>query len=380
MANADGPLAPKDQVVPRRVGHLDDVPVGYADLLADIKQKIRTAQVRAARAANTELLQLYWSVGHDILVRQEEEGWGAKVIARLSEDLRHEFPNQSGWSVTNLKYMRMMAQAWLSLDSIGQHCADQLPWGHVMVVLARLKTQEDRDWYAERAVAEGWKRNVLEHFIKVRLKDQLGAAPTNFATALDSPDSELAQQLVKDPYVFEHLAYVERVDERSVEQALMDRLQDTLTEFGRGMAFVGRQVRFAVTDRKGRTDELVPDLLLYHIPQSRYVVVELKVDDFTPGYLGQLAAYVGVVDAELRDPNRQAPTIGVLLCTGKNEAIVRYTLANMSAALGVADYEGLPADARAVLPSTQELEAVVADELARHRELLDSDGDASCCD
>jgi len=153
----------------------------------------------------------------------------------------------------------------------------------------------------------------------------------------------------------------------------MDRLQDTLTEFGRGMAFVGRQVRFAVTDRKGRTDELVLDLLLYHIPQSRYVVVELKVGDCTPGCLGQLAAYVGVVDAELRDPDRQAPTIGVVLCTGKNEAIVRYTLANMSAVLGVADYEGLPADARAALPPAQELESVVADELARHRELLDSD-------
>ncbi|MCL2490636.1 MAG: PDDEXK nuclease domain-containing protein, partial [Propionibacteriaceae bacterium] len=235
-------------------------------------------------------------------------------------------------------------------------------------------TREERDWYAARALDEGWKRSVLEHFIKVRLKDQLGAAPTNFSTALDSPDSELAQQLLKDPYVFEHLAYVERVDERSVEQALMDRLQDTLTEFGRGMAFVGRQVRFAVTDRKGRTDELVLDLLLYHIPQSRYVVVELKVGDFTPGYVGQLAAYVGVVDAELRDPIRQAPTIGVVLCTGKNEAIVRYTLANMSVALGVADYEGLPADARAALPPAQELEAVVADELARHPEARNSGG------
>jgi len=355
---------------------LDDVPVGYVELLADIKQRIRSAQVRAARAANTELLRLYWSVGYDILTRQEHEGWGAGVVRRLSTDLSREFPGQSGWSRSNLLYMRRVAQVWATEEEFVQHGAGQLPWGHIMVLLDRLKTREDRDWYAARALDEGWKRSVLEHFIKVRLKDQLGAAPTNFATALDSPDSELAQQLVKDPYVFEHLAYLERVDERGVEQALMDRLQDTLTEFGRGMAFVGRQVRFAVTDRKGRTDELVPDLLLYHIPQSRYVVVELKVDDFTPGYLGQLAAYVGVVDAELRDPNRQAPTIGVLLCTGKNEAVVRYTLANMSAALGVADYEGLPADARGAVPPAQELEAVVADELARHRDLYDADAEA----
>jgi len=298
-------------------------PQGYAELLADIKQRIRTAQVRAVRAANAELLRLYWSVGHDILIRQEQEGWGAGVVDQLSMDLRREFPGQSGWSRTNLLYMRRVAQVWPVEDEFVLRAVGQLPWGHIETLLDRLVTREERDWYAARALAEGWKRSVLEHFIKVRLKDQLGAAPTNFATTLDSPDSELAQQLVKDPYVFEHLAYVERVDERSVEQALMDRLQDTLTEFGRGMAFVGRQVRFAVTDRKGRTDELVLDLLLYHIPQSRYVVVELKVGDFQPGYLGQLAAYVGVVDAELRESNRQAPTIGVLLCTGKNEAIVR---------------------------------------------------------
>jgi len=377
MVDGDGSLRLKGQVVQRHIGQLDDVPVGYAELLADIKRRIRSAQVRAARAANTELLRLYWSVGHDILTRQDQEGWGAGVVERLSADLQREFPGQSGWSPTNLRYMRRVAQVWPTEEAFLQHGAGEMPWGHIMVLLDRLKTREDRDWYAARALDEGWKRSVLEHFIKVRLKDQLGAAPTNFATALDSPDSELAQQLVKDPYVFEHLAYVERVDERSVEQALMDRLQDTLTEFGRGMAFVGRQVRFTVTDQRGRTDELVRDLLLYHIPQSRYVVVELKIDDFSPGHLGQLAAYVGVVDAELRDPNRQAPTIGVLLCTGKNEAIVRYTLANMSAALGVADYEGLPVDVRAALPPAQELEAVVADELARHRELLDADSDAT---
>jgi hypothetical protein len=164
--------------------------------------------------------------------------------------------------------------------------------------------------------------------------------------------------------VFEHLAFVERVTERAVEQALMDRLQETLTEFGRGMAFVGKQVRFAVTDEKGRTDELVLDLLLFNIPQSRYVVVELKVEDFRPAFAGQLSAYVGLVDDRLRDPAKHGPTIGILLCTGKNEAVVRFTLANMTTALGVADYEGLPADAKAALPTVEELEAVIADEKA----------------
>ncbi|MDR1387395.1 MAG: DUF1016 domain-containing protein [Propionibacteriaceae bacterium] len=206
---------------------------------------------------------------------------------------------------------------------------------------------------------------MLEHFIKVDLKAHIAAAPTNFEAVLAPPDSELAQQLVKDPYVFEHLALVGRVTERDVEQALMDRLQDTLLEFGRGMAFVGRQVRFEVPDGKSRTDELVLDLLLFHIPQARYVVVELKTGAFQPAFLGQLSAYVGVVEDKLRDKAKHAPTIGMLLCTGKNDAIVHYTLANMTAALSVADYEGLPDDARAALPSADELRAVVAEEVGK---------------
>jgi predicted nuclease of restriction endonuclease-like (RecB) superfamily len=338
----------------------EPVPDGYAELLADIKQRIRATGVRAARAANEQVLRLYWSVGHDILTRQHQEGWGSKVVLRMSRDLAEAFPQQSGWSRTNLLYMRRVAEVWPTEDDFVHHVGGRLPWRHVTVLLDRLDTREERDWYGERAAAEGWKRSVLEHFIKVGLKSQIGAAPTNFAAVLDSPDSELAQQLVKDPYVFEHLAYVDQIDERHVEQALMDRIQDTLMEFGRGMAFVGRQVRFEVTDEKGDTDELVIDLLLFNIQQSRYVVVELKVGKFQAAFAGQLSAYVGLVDAQVRDPAKHAPTIGVLLCTGKNEAVVRFTLANMTTALGVADYEGLPADVKAAVPSPSQLRAVVA--------------------
>jgi predicted nuclease of restriction endonuclease-like (RecB) superfamily len=272
------------------------------------------------------------------------------------------FPGQRGWSPANLWNMRRVAQMWQTEDEFLQHSVGELPWGHIVVLLNRLSSRDDTNWYAERAATEGWKRSVLEHFIKVGLKEQLGSAPTNFAATLAPSDSELAQQLVKDPYVFEHLAYVERIEERSVEQALVDRLQDTLTEFGRGMAFVGRQLRFEVRDEKGDVEELAIDLLLFNIPQSRYVVVELKVGKFRPAYLGQLGAYVGMVDAQVRDATKHAPTIGILLCTGKNEAVVRFTLAHMSTALGVADYEGLPADARAAVPSVEELRAVIANQ------------------
>ncbi|MDR1448625.1 MAG: PDDEXK nuclease domain-containing protein [Propionibacteriaceae bacterium] len=342
-------------------------PEGYAEWFEALKRRVRSARFRAARTANAEVLRLYWSTGRDILVRQRDDGWGARVIDRIARDMRREFSDQRGWSKTNLYAMRKAAEAWPTEEEFVHHTGGQLLWRHVVVLLDRLNTREDRDWYAARALAEGWRRGLLEHFIKADLKRQIGSAPTNFAAVLEDPDSELAQQLTKDPYVFEHLAFVERVTERDVERALMDRLQDTLLEFGRGMAFVGKQVRFAVTDENGRTDELVLDLLLFSTSQSRYVVVELKVDDFQPAFLGQVAAYVGAVDYYLRDPEKHAPTIGILLCTGKNEAVVRFTLANVSAALGVAGYEGLPEDVKATLPSAAELRAVVDEELAGRR-------------
>jgi len=256
--------------------------------------------------------------------------------------------------------MNKTAEVWPTEEDFVHHVGERLPWRHITVLLDRLATRDDRNWYAAKAVTEGWSRNVLEHFIKVDLRHQVGSAPTNFAAALDAPDSELAQDLVKDPYVFEHLAYVDRVEERTVEQALMDRLQDTLMEFGRGMAFVGRQVRLPVADEKGDTDEVVLDLLLFNIPQRRYVVVELKTGRFRAEHLGQLSTYVAVVDGELRDDTHQAPTIGLLLCTGRNEAIVRYALAGSGVPVGVADYHGLPSDAQAVLPSAEELQRAIA--------------------
>jgi len=334
-------------------------PEGYGDLLADLKARVRATQVRAARAANTEVLRLYWSIGRDVLDRQRVAGWGGKVVARLAADLAREFPEQRGWSRTSLLYMRKAAEVWQNETEFVQQAVGRLPWGHVTVLLDRLATREERDWYAAQAVENGWTRNVLEHHIKADLRSRLGAAPTNFAAALDAPDSELAQQLVKDPYVFEHLGLTARMAERDVERALMDRLQDTLLELGRGMAFVGRQVRLTVRDDDGAVDEFVVDLLLFHVEQLRYVVVELKVGRFEPAHVGQLGTYVAIVDGQLRRPGIHAPTIGILLCTGKNGATVRYSLASSSAPVAVADYAGLPRDAREALPSADELRAVI---------------------
>jgi len=332
----------------------DVVPAGYGELLEQLKARVRSSQVRAARAANSEVLALYWSVGRDILDRQDRLGWGGKVIDRLAGDLRAAFPDQRGWSRRNLQYMRAFAAAWPDRADFVHQAGAQLPWRHVTTLLDRLDTRQDRDWYAAEAAGQGWSRAVLEYQIGTGLLGRVGAAPSNFAEQLPPADSDLAQQLVRDPYVFDHLSLTGPVVERDLEQALMDRLQATLMEFGRGMAFVGRQVRF---DLDG--DELVVDLLLFHVEQLRYIVVELKVNRLTGGDVGQLGTYVAMVDDRLRRPGVHAPTLGLLLVAGRNEQLVRYALAASSAPVAVADWSSLPADARAVLPPVDRIAAAL---------------------
>lgn len=333
-------------------------PEGYDELLARLKERVRTSQVRAARAANTELLALYWSIGRDILQRQQDAGWGAKVVERLAADLRAEFPDQRGWSRRNLQYMRAFAAAWPDGDFVHQAGA-QLPWRHVTVLLDRLDDPAIREWYADAAVEHGWSRNVLEHQITSQLHARAGAAASNFPARLPASDSELAQQLTRDPYVFDHLSLSARVSERDLEQALMDRLQGTLAAFGHGMAFVGRQVRFDVGN-----EVLVVDLLLFHVTQLRYVVVELKIGRFSPAYVGQLGTYVAVIDDRVRNHDVHAPTVGLLLCTGRDEQVVRYALASASAPLAVATYETLTPEQRRELPDLDSLQQALSDAIA----------------
>ena len=340
-------------------------PTGYREFIADLKQRVRTTQFRAMRAANTEVMRLYWSVGRDILDRQKNEGWGAKVVDQISADLRREFPDQRGWSRTSLKYMRMFAEGWPDLNTIGQQPVDQLPWGHVTILLAKLRTRPERDWYAARAVEGGWSRASLEFEIKMDPKRRLGSAPSNFSTTLETIDSDLAQQVVKDSYVFEHLDPGKQIAERDREQALMDRIQNTLLELGRDMAFVGRQYRIEVGG-----DEFFVDLLFFHVTQLRYVVVELKVGKFQPAHVGQIGTYVAMVDGEVRDPNVHAKTVGILLCTERNGATLDYALASTASPIAVALYEGLTPQQRAGLPDPEELEAVIGEEIGAHEPLV----------
>ena len=323
------------------------LPPDYPALLANLKAQVRAAQHRAHRVVNTEMLTLYWQIGDAIHTRQETAGWGAQVIDRLAADLRAEFPAMTGLSRRNLYYMRAFAEAWPD-PRIVQNPSAQLPWGHLTLLLDKLDDPAARDWYAAAADAGGWTGNVLRNQIMNRTRERFGAAPSNFAGHLEPVDSELAQQLAKDPYVFDFLGLSAGVAERDLEQALMDRMVDTLRELGTGFAFVGRQVHFEVDD-----DDFYLDLLFFEIPQARYVVVELKIGKFEPGYAGQLGFYVALVDDKLRNPDAHKPTVGLLMCSDRNETVVRYSLGATTSPVAVSTYtyDALPPEEQAALPS-----------------------------
>ncbi|WP_182048032.1 YhcG family protein [Curtobacterium sp. ME26] len=324
------------------------IPSGYAAELADLRAQVRAARFTAQRRVNTELVHLYWGIGASILRRQDDEGWGSNVIGRLAADLRAEFPDMRGFSPRNLAYMRAFAAAWGD-ERILQQPVAELPWGHITVLLNRLDDHQLRDWYAERAGLHGWSRNVLEHHIRTAAHSRVQAAPSNFPATLPAGDSDLAQQLTKDPYVLDFLALDGDAKERHLEQALVDRIIDTLRELGEGFAFVGRQVHFDV-----HGDDFYVDLLFFHVEQLRYVVIELKTGKFKPEYLGQLGFYVALVDDRLRRP-QHADTVGLLLVADKNDAVVRYSLAGQHTPIGVASYDLLPPAVQAALPSEADL-------------------------
>jgi predicted nuclease of restriction endonuclease-like (RecB) superfamily len=337
------------------VGNEIDVPADYLTVLEAIKDDVRAARRRALRVVNTELLELYWQIGRTILDRQEAEGWGAKVIEHLAHDLRQEFPDMTGFSSRNLHYMRRMASAWPGEIAFAQQPAAQMPWGHLMLLLDKLADTATRDWYAAQAVEHGWSRNVLLNQIKNQAHRRVGAALSNFTTQLPAGDSELAQQLTKDPLVFSFLGFSGRVAERDLEQAVMNKLTAMLLELGHGFAFVGRQVHFDVAG-----DDFYVDLLFFHVEQLRYIVVELKVGAFTPEFAGKLGFYVSLVDDTLRK-SAHAPTLGLLLCADRNDTVVRYSLGATNAPMAVASYTygDLPAPEKQALPAADDVAAAM---------------------
>ena len=336
--------------------NLTPPPEGYANWLADLKSRIHSAQQRATLAVNRELVLLYWQIGRDILTRQSVQGWGAKVIERLAQDLRVAFPDMKGFSPRNLKYMRAFAQAWPEAEFV-QQAAAQLPWFHLCTLLDKLKTREERDWYLAQTVKHNWSRNILGMQIETRLLERSGKAVTNFEFSLPKPQSDLARQSLKDPYRFDFLGLTDKAQEREIENALVKHVTEFLLELGAGFAFVGRQVLLDVGG-----DEFFIDLLFYHLKLRCYVVIELKAGKFKPEHLGQLGFYLTAVDAQIKHP-QDGPTIGLLLCRSQNKVVAEYALRNNAQPLGVAEYqllESLPAELQTSLPSIEQIERELA--------------------
>ena len=325
----------------------------YAALLASIKERIRTAQVRAALAVNRELVLLYWGIGKEILARQQEEGWGTRVIERLAKDLRSAFPQMKGLSRTNLLYMRLFAETWPEEAKV-QQVVGQIPWGHNVRMLDLVKDAEERFWYAQAAIENGWSRNVLVIQIESGLYQRQGKALTNFKRTLPAPQSDLAQQLLKDPYNFDFLTLADDAHEREIESGLVEHIQKFLVELGIGFAFVGRQYPIDVAGKEYRLD-----LLFYHLKLRCFVVIDLKGGEFTPEYAGKMNFYLAAVDDTQKHPSDQ-PSIGLILCKSKTEVVVEYALRGTTTPMGIAEFTHLvklPEEFKGSLPTIEEFEA-----------------------
>ena len=331
---------------------LEPTPEGYANWLAELKGRIHDAQQRATLAVNQELVLLYWQIGRDILHRQSQEGWGAKIVDRLAHDLQSTFPEMKGFSPRNLKYMRAFAAAWPDFVIV-QEVLAQLPWYHQITLLDKLDAETDRHWYALKAIEHGWSRNVLVMQIESGLISRTGSAVTNFKATLPTHMSDLAIESIKDPYRFDFLGLSNDALERDIETALIKHVTEFLLELGAGFAFVGKQVQLNVGG-----DEFLIDLLFYHLKLRCYVVIELKSGDFKPEHIGQLGFYLTAVDAQIKH-ELDGPSVGLLLCKTKNKVAAEYALRDYSKPLGIAEYqlvESLPEMLQSNLPSIEQIE------------------------
>lgn len=324
------------------------LPDTYQAFVQGLKERIRAAQVRAALAVNTELILLYWQIGRDILQRQEQEGWGAKIIEQLARDLKREFPDVKGFSRTNLLYMRAFAEAYPE-EQFVQQVVGQIPWGHNVRILDMVKSPDERLWYAQQTIENGWSRNVLALQIETGLIRRSGGALTNFSRTLPSPQSDLAQSLLKDPYNLEFLTISNDAQERELERGLVERIRDFLLELGMGFSFLGSQYPIEVDGREFRID-----LLFYHVKLHSYVVVALKMGEFEPEHSGKMNFYIAAVDNILRSPQDNR-TIGMILCRSKRKTIVEYSLQGIERPIGVSAFT-LPAPLNENLPTVEQLE------------------------
>lgn len=334
--------------------NISEMSDSYLSFIDNIKKEIEKQRLSVVLSANTSMMCLYWNIGKAILNKQAEEGWGSKVIDRISKDIKDAFPDMSGFSSRNIKYMRKFADVWNDYE-IMQRTAAQIPWRSNILLMDKLSNQNERVWYAQKTIENGWSRDVLALQIESGLIERSGKSINNFEIALPPVDSDMVNQVFKDPYLFDFLGTDIPRREVEIERKLTEHIQQFLLELGQGFAFVGRQVHLEV----GGQDFFI-DLLFYHLKLRCYVVVELKACDFEPGFISQLNMYQNVVNDVLRHPDDK-PTIGLLLVKGKNKTVVEYSLAGYQNPIGVAEWQEqitkqLPENLRSSLPTIEEIE------------------------
>ena len=323
----------------------------YLSVIENIKSEITATQYRAAVHVNTDMLLLYYDIG---CVINEHKLWGNKFIDNLAADIRIAFPKSKGYSVRNLKYMAKFAETYSEREFVQQVVA-QIPWGHNIVLMDKVADMDECKWYIQKSAENGWSRNVLVHQIESRLyqRQVLADKITNFERRLPSPQSELAMQTMKDPYVFDFISFKEDMLERDIEQALVRDVTKLLLELGTGFAFLGNQYHLNVGG-----DDFYIDLLFYNLNLRCYVVIELKTGDFKPEYVGQLNFYLSAVDGILKK-EQDNPSIGLLLCKSKNNVVAEYSLKDVSKPIGVSEYKitsNLPDDLEKQLPSVEDIQ------------------------
>lgn len=335
------------------------IPSGYKLFLEEVKKRIRSAQLKAASTINRELIELYWSIGKDLAERQEKEGWGTRTIEKFGEDIQKSFPGIEGFSRRNIFRMKAF---YVEYQKVPQAVAQlmelpifNIPWGHNAILLEKIKDVKIRLWYAQKTIENGWSRSSLERAIASHLHKRQGKAITNFKHTLPSPDSDLAEQSLKNPYNFDFLTLGDEAAEKEIEQSLIEHVQQLLLELGDGFAFVGRQYHLEICE-----EDYYLDMLFYNFKLRCFVVIELKARDFDPRDTGQANFYLSAIDDILKHPDDK-PTIGILLYYSRKKqkkVKVEYALRNVKSPLSVSTIlvKFLPKQLKGSLPSVKELE------------------------
>ncbi len=350
----------------------------YKNWIKDLKIKFRNSQIKAAVRVNSIILEFYWDLGADIVLKQKESTWGSGFLKQLSKDLMEEFPEVSGFSFENLKYIRRwylfyfkQLSNWVTgcypIKKVQQTVANlghieeksislglfQIPWSHNIIIISKCEDINQALFYVNKTLEFGWSRVILTHQIESGLYEREGKAITNFEETLPKAQSELANEIIKDPYKFDFFSLGKKYKERELEDALLNHITKFLLELGAGFAFMGRQKSLKVGSR-----EFLIDLLFYHTQMHCYIVIELKVVDFEPEFAGKLNFYLKAVDEQIKT-DRDEPTIGILICKSKDKTVVEYALSDIYKPIAVSEYyltHTLPEELKKSLPAIEDIE------------------------